>query len=79
MLADTTSRSPVAPLPASLGGRALAAFEGFLREEEGTTAVEYAVMLALILATIFGSIGAVGGAAGGLFASSETELEAVGF
>jgi len=51
----------------------------FLRGEDGTTAVEYAVMLALILATIFGTIGSVGGATGGLFESSQSQLSDVGF
>ena len=32
----------------------------FLKEEDGPTAVEYAVMLALILITCFAAIGSIG-------------------
>ena len=34
-----------------------AAIERFLREEDGPTAVEYAVILALILVSIIGTVG----------------------
>ena len=51
----------------------------FLADEDGTTAVEYAVMLALSLAAIFGTVSTMGGAAGGLYENSEAELKAVGF
>ena len=55
--------------------QALAAWHA---EEDGATAVEYAVMLALILGTIFGTIGAVGGTAGGLFDGAYDEMVAAG-
>jgi len=50
-----------------------------LREEDGPTSVEYAVMLALILVAIIGAIGAVGGQAGGMWGNIRTELQAHGF
>jgi pilus assembly protein Flp/PilA len=50
-----------------------------LREEDGPTSVEYAVMLALILTAIIVAIGSVGGQAGGMWGSIRTELHAVGF
>ena len=39
----------------------------FLKEEDGPTAVEYAVMLALILMAMFGTIALVGSSAGDTF------------
>jgi pilus assembly protein Flp/PilA len=50
-----------------------------LREEDGTTAVEYAVMLALILAGIIASIASVGSGTGGLWSSTHQAFNAVGF
>ena len=75
MPADTPPRPPSVGRPAS----SRRSVRGFLRGEEGATAVEYAVMLALILATIFGSVGAIGGTTGGLFQNAESELDAAGF
>ena len=37
------------------------AFVSFLKEEDGPTAVEYAVMLALIIVVCIGAISALGG------------------
>ena len=65
-----------APEPPRRPGATAAAF---LVSEDGTTAVEYAVMLALILSAIVGAVGAIGGSTGGLFDNAEAELEAVGF
>ena len=48
-----------------------------LREEEATTAVEYAVMLALILAAIIGSITAVGQGTGGMWSSDASAFQKV--
>ena len=48
-----------------------------LREEEATTAVEYAVMLALILAGIIGSITAVGQGTGGMWSSDASAFQTV--
>jgi pilus assembly protein Flp/PilA len=39
----------------------------FLNDENGATAVEYAVMLALILASCIAGIGAVGASTGGMW------------
>ena len=39
----------------------------FLREEEGPTAVEYAVMLALILAVIIAAVGNIGTTTNGMY------------
>jgi pilus assembly protein Flp/PilA len=39
----------------------------FLREEEGPTAVEYAVMLALILAVIIAAVGNIGTTTSGMY------------
>ena len=49
-----------------------------LRDEDGTTAVEYAVMLALILSGIVGTVATIGGTTGGMFDNAENELKAVG-
>lgn len=50
-----------------------------LREESATTAVEYAVMLALILAVIISAITSVGSANGGMWGSTKTAFDNVGF
>ncbi len=50
----------------------------FLREEEATTAVEYAVMLALILVTMIGAIGALGAESGGMWGGIDTDMKAAG-
>lgn len=50
-----------------------------LREEEASTAVEYAVMLALILAAIIASITTVGQGSGGMWGGNKAAFEAAGF
>jgi Flp pilus assembly pilin Flp len=50
-----------------------------LRDDQASTAVEYAVMLALILMVIIGSIVSVGQGTGGLWGSSSSAMQAVGF
>jgi pilus assembly protein Flp/PilA len=50
-----------------------------LRDEEGTTAVEYAVMLAMILMAMIGTISLIGGETGALWGRSLEELRSVGF
>ncbi|MGE5194419.1 MAG: Flp family type IVb pilin [Deltaproteobacteria bacterium] len=50
-----------------------------LREEEAHAAVEYAVMLALILAGIIASIASVGSGTGGLWSSTYSAFQTVGF
>lgn len=51
----------------------------FLREDQASTAVEYAVMLALILVVIIGSIVTVGQGNGGMWAGNSAAMQAVGF
>ena len=46
----------------------------FLREEQATTAVEYAVMLALILTAIISAISGVGFNTVALWNSSQTQM-----
>jgi Flp pilus assembly pilin Flp len=50
-----------------------------LRDEQASTAVEYAVMLALILMVIIGSIVTVGQGSGGMWSSSNSAMQSVGF
>jgi len=51
----------------------------FLLDEQASTAVEYAVMLALILMVIIGSIVTVGQGTGGLWGSNGAAMQAAGF
>ncbi len=50
----------------------------FLLEEEASTAVEYAVMLALILMGVISAVGAVGAESGGLWGGIEGDLDSAG-
>ena len=50
-----------------------------LREEDGPTAVEYAVMLALIIVVAIGGIMQVSTQAGGMYGDIDSELVARGF
>lgn len=54
----------------------VAALVRFLKQEDGPTAVEYAVMLALIIVAVFGTVSAVGTTANTSFdnASLKTAL-----
>jgi len=47
----------------------------FSREEDGATAVEYAVMLALILMAMFGTILFFGTSAGGSFGNISQKID----
>jgi len=47
----------------------------FLRDEDGPTAVEYAVMLALIIVVCLVAIGALGTTASSLWGSNESNLD----
>jgi Flp pilus assembly pilin Flp len=47
----------------------------FLLDENGTSAVEYAVMLALIVGTCVGAIGFFGGEAGGSLIDTSDKLD----
>lgn len=49
-------------------------FVVFMKEEDGPTAVEYAVMLALIVVVCLGTIGAIGTAANTKFQSVADSL-----
>lgn len=46
------------------------------RDEDGTTAVEYAVMLAFILSVIFAAVSAVGAGSGGMWGGNNAKLNA---
>lgn len=49
-----------------------------VREEDGTTAVEYAVMIALILVVIMGAISSMGGGTGAMFGNIDGEMSSHG-
>ncbi|MBL9094676.1 MAG: Flp family type IVb pilin [Planctomycetaceae bacterium] len=55
------------------------ALQNFLREEGGTTAVEYAVMLAMVLLVMIGTIATFGSQTGGLWGNTNTRLSEAGF
>jgi Flp pilus assembly pilin Flp len=46
----------------------------FLRDEEGATSVEYAVMLAFVIVACYVGINAVGGANGNLWDNNSGEI-----
>ena len=50
-----------------------------LTDDEGATAVEYAVLLALILMGVIGAIGTVGAETGGLWGDIDSELADTNF
>ena len=52
-------------------------FQKFLREEDGPTAVEYAVMLALIVAVCLGAVHMMANATADSFNTSAKNLEGV--
>jgi pilus assembly protein Flp/PilA len=52
------------------------AISSFLKEDDGPTAVEYAVMLALIVAVCVGSVGLLSSAVGSSFNSSGAAINA---
>jgi pilus assembly protein Flp/PilA len=51
----------------------------FYRDEDATTAVEYAVMLAMIIMACIGTVSLFGGQTGSLWGNSKTKMEAAGF
>ncbi|QDU37626.1 Flp/Fap pilin component [Maioricimonas rarisocia] len=51
----------------------------FIRSDDATTSVEYAVLLALILMAVIASVRALGTTSGGMWGSNKTKLDAVGF
>jgi len=50
-----------------------------LRDEEATTSVEYAVLLAMIVTAVVTAIGSVGSSSGGMWGGVESSLSAIGF
>ena len=48
---------------------------GFLVDESGPTAVEYAVLLALILVAVIGAVGTVGVGTGGLWSGNANAID----
>lgn len=50
-----------------------------LNDESGTTAVEYAVVLALLLSVIVTAVSTLGNSSSGMWGKSKNELEAHGF
>lgn len=48
---------------------------GFLADDGGPTAVEYAVLLGLILVAIIGAIGTVGVGTGGLWSGNANAID----
>ena len=58
--------------------RIMGFLRSLIREEEATTSVEYAVLLALILMAVFGAIGSVGAGTGGMWGSIDTKMAAEG-
>ncbi|MGC4001921.1 MAG: Flp family type IVb pilin [Pirellulales bacterium] len=51
----------------------------FLRDDDGTTSVEYAVMLAMILIAVIAAIGTVGTQTGGMWGKNQSQLQDAGF
>lgn len=51
----------------------------FLAEEDGPTAVEYAVLLGLILMAVVSAIGAFGGTTGAMFGNINSNMQSHGF
>ncbi len=52
-------------------------FKSLLRDEDGPTAVEYAVMLALIVAACVGAVNSMASATASSFDQSANELDGV--
>ena len=50
-------------------------FRNLLVEEDGPTAVEYAVMLAMILVAVIGAVATLGTEAGGWWGGIDTNLQ----
>lgn len=50
----------------------------FLKESDGTTAVEYAVMLALVIGAVITAIGSVGAGTGGMMGNNASTMQAAG-
>ena len=70
-----SSPSFVAAAPMS-ARRFIAPVSNFLAEEDGPTAVEYAVMLAFIFMAVVGTVALLGQATKGAFSEASTKLSA---
>jgi Flp pilus assembly pilin Flp len=53
----------------------MSGWQRLLADDDGTTSVEYAVMLALILLTCLGAVASLGGHAGGMWQDNRSRLE----
>ena len=62
-----------------MGRPLVAPLTRFLRDEDGPTAVEYAVMLALIIVVVIGGILQVSNETGGMYNEINGDLTAHGF
>jgi pilus assembly protein Flp/PilA len=51
----------------------------FFGDDDGTTAVEYAVMLAMILMMVITAVTAVGSNSGGMWGNVNTQLQTTAF
>jgi len=54
-------------------------FRSLFTDDDGPTAVEYAVMLAAILLAVIGTVGAIGSTSGGIWADNHQKMEDAGF
>jgi pilus assembly protein Flp/PilA len=59
-----------------MGSRLVAGFIGFLKDENGPTAVEYAVMLALIIVVCISAVTLLGGNASVSFSNTSLNIAA---
>lgn len=50
----------------------------FLKNEDGPTAVEYAVMLAMILMMVIGTVRQIGSTSGGIWTDNNQKMEDAG-
>ena len=57
----------------------LQAMRNFLISDDGTTAVEYAVMIALIIVVVIVGLQATGGGVAGWWSNIDTDLQTHGF
>jgi len=56
----------------------LSTIRSFLRDEDGPTAVEYAVMLAAILLVVIGTVRQIGSTSGGIWTDNNQKMEDAG-
>lgn len=77
----TAGRSPLFPIPFNslLVDATMCWLLNIFTDEDGATAVEYAVMLALVLMAVIGAVGAMGSDAGGLWGDIDSDLASTPF